>query len=560
MISRKEFGVGFLLALTLTLILNVPTFLRYTHTGKTDGAFLLSIATEDEARYVSRIKEFTDGAKLMGNPFIAEHKGDLPPGGFAELAVAIPMKVLNLSLESAIALTDLLFPILIISLTYLWCFGALKNRWLAIAATLLIIGELRIGLLRDPHPKVTLLPASLYLFALFGLQEKNWTLLLRGVLLGVMFHTYPYHWTLFVLFEALLTCTRFLEGKSLNQTFKRCLLLFGPFALFAIPWILLVRNSVDPRVIQAAYEHLGLVHTRLPVAPSLQIQLIIWIAALAILGKTKIARTRPVEKVCVMLIAGFILVNSNIITNTEAEFLGHYGRVLWPFVVVAALLAGQAVARPPLLKKVAVTLSLVGLICICESAYRGIDVIDQTEVRFSKYDNVIKYFNESSPKGSVVLASRDLSQLLTVKTSDYAFFHYGARFLFVPEDELTNRFLAFASVFPEDIDQGDGKYIAVFGNNYGSSYSKARTVYIIKKTLGLEKDPFTKTQADFIKDQSLRMKIDRELTKTNWNDVKKSLETHRVDYAVTEKALPRELQSLFTKIATVDGMEIWKKR
>jgi hypothetical protein len=555
----SELGIAFLLAASLTILLNVPLLARFVETGRVDAPLLISMANEDEARYISRIKEFSDGQPLMGNPFYKEHRNDLPPGGFAEWIIAIPMKLFGLSLGHALAITDVLFPFLIITLTYLWCVGALKNRLLAVAAVFLIIGELKLGLLRDSHPKITLLPASLYLFAVFARERKTAWLLARGILLGIMFHTYPYHWTFFAVFEGLDALAELRSLRSWRAFGKNLLLVFGPFALSAVPWTLLVRMNVDPILLRRTYEHLNLVHTRLPVAPALQAELAAWIIAFFVLRKTKLSERRASRTILLLLLAGLIMLNSNLLTGSEVEFLGHFWRVFWPIVAVAALSVAGIFLAQRWQRTIVIMISVLAVVGIAESAMNGVTLTKETEARFSKYDAVIAFLNEKAPGGSVVLAPRDLNQILPVRTDDYVFQGYGAQLFFVPEAELADRFLAFAALFPEDVGTGGSEYIGVFGNGYGSAYSKAKTVHAIQKALGLTEEPFTKTQGDFITDQEIRRRIDMSLAHTNWANVKEALDRYEVEYLVMEKTLPRELSDMFTHEVTLGQMTVYSK-
>ncbi len=555
--SKKTLFFGIGIATLFTVILNVPAFLVWQHSGRTDAALAVSMQGEDEARYLARIREFTDGAPLMGNPFAIEHKNDLPPGGFAEYAIAIPMAVLHLTLAQVLAVTDVLFPFIILFLTYLWSYAGLRSHLLTLTFVTLFFVDIQFGILRESHPKITLIPFSLYLLVLFSNERTRTALFLRGLLLGLMFYTYPYHWTYLVVFELLDGLCAYLKSWKLRPSIKEGLFIFVPFVALALPWILLVRMTVDGTIVRQAYEHLGLISTLLPVAPSLQLVVLGWVLIVGGMLWTKTRADTATKKTFLLLLAALAILNSNYVTGSEGEFLGHFGRVFAPLFLFAGVLTAQGVFVRHWQKTIVCCVTLLSVLIIASEVQTAVQFAFNAEAMFAPNREIMAYLTTELPKQSVVLAPKELNQMLPILTTDYPYMSNATHFFFVPEAELTDRYLAFAALFPESLYPDDGKYLPVFGNNPGASWAKTRTWNAILKTLKLTKTPFTKTQGDFADDQVLRKRIDTELALTNWENVRSALKKYQLDYLVTNHPLPAEVSDIFEKQKTVSTWTVY---
>ena len=182
---------------------------------------ILSTVNEDETRYVSRVREVLEGRALMGNPILKEHRNRIAINGLVEWFTAGYAALLHLDLPSAIFQTDILFSFLNIFLLLLWMNAILESPLLTLAAfTLVWIDFFSFGsaLLRESHPKSTMLLANLYLCLLFLPKDERTILrILRGMLVGLMLYSYPYHWTVFLPLEVLLLLSAWNEHRSFKD-------------------------------------------------------------------------------------------------------------------------------------------------------------------------------------------------------------------------------------------------------------------------------------------------------------------------------------------------------
>ncbi len=560
-ISKRDVLVfGVIAATVLTFIVNLPTAVEWYKTGKTDTPLIMSIQSEDEARYISRIREFSEGHPMMGNPFVKEHATDLPPGGFAEYLIAIPKHFFGLSLGQAIGLSDILFPFIIILLTYLWAYAGLRSTVLTIAFITVYYLEIRYGIVRESHPKITLIPFNMYLCVFFYGRRTTSTLLIRGILLGIIFFSYPYHWTyLFVVEACDALASFFSRHSSYKKTLKEGLCVVVPFLLCAVPWILTVKVFVDPAIVQQAYEHLGLIATRTPVAPWLQAIVGCWIIATGALIGTNIRRDEPMKKIFLLLCAALIILNSNYITGTEGEFLGHFGRVFFPLILFACFLVAQAVFSAKWQRTLAYFIIVFSSIAIAHVTLATIHEVPLARKKIDPYQKVIAFINEELPEKSVILAPSELSQILPALTDAYPFMSYATHFFFVPETELTDRYLAFAALFPESLYPYESRFVPVFGNNPGALWAKARTWHAIRSTFGYTKSSFTLTQGDFAQDQTLRQRIDTEMAATNWSTTRRTLQIYDLHYIFSKNVLPTKIRDMFRKIASIDAWNVYER-
>ena len=558
-VERRFLMWGIFMAFIITLAINLPAAVEWYRTGKTDAALIMSLQGEDEARYVSRIHEFGDGEIMMGNPFIKEHKSDLPPSGFAEVAIALPMSIFGLSLGQALALSDILFPFLILLLTYLWVYAGVRSKLLASVFLLLFYLNIQYGIVREHHPKITLIPFSLYLYMLFGYQRSRGVLVIRGLLIGIMFYTYPYHWIYLIVFEVLDGLVALFKHKSYRVSMRETLYVFLPFLIFALPWIILIRSTVDPTIVKQVYEHFSMIATRTPVAPWLQAIIVCWIAATGGLMLTKLRTDKPIRTIFLLLCAALITLNSNLITGYDIEFLGHYTRIFTPLILFTIVLTAQVLCNKKWLKRLAWFIVVFSVIAIGHLTLGITRDVRTAENAIEPQWKVIDYIRQELPENSVILAPTELNQILPALTSAYPFMSNATHFFFVSEAEVTDRYLAFIALFPENLYSGDSKYLPVFGNNPSAAWAKARTWHRILSMLGFAHGPFTKTQGDFALDQTLRKRIDKEISNTDWRKTRETLGSYELDYIFSKKPLPSELQDLFSKQTTIESWTVYKR-
>jgi len=550
---------GLLIAAALTVYMNIP-WLKVALATPGYSPVNMGTVDEDRAYYLSRIKQAASGRWLIGNSALYEHRSDISPNGFIEDLTAAIMRISGLSLGSATTLTGFLFPFLILALTFFWMNRILKSPLLTAVSLLTVWISVfgTTGLLRESSPKANLVFFSVYLAVLFGLSPGRLQKILRGCLIGIMMYSYHYHWTLLMAFEGLLVLRLLLlEHKTFHEVVLESLWVWVPLVLIAIPYGARLVSLQGNPVAAEMWRHFGMIETRLPAAPVLQIATVCWIAALFTLRLIGQQRDRESLLLLLLLIAGLIAVNSNIITGREAEFEGHYGRIIRMFTWTTLFLSlGTLLPKRWIRPVAAIVIVVIGLnAAVMLSASIKASAEDQKKWLASGKQPVFDWIKSNTKKDSVILAPYTLSSLIPVYTDDFVFMNYAARSFLVSDQELLERYLVQTAFFPEDSESIDTGVQSVFGNFPGSTYSKTKRIWQI---LTLFRKPFDKTIADFIPDQTKRRILENSLRSPDINELKTVMQKYRLDYLITNDPLPRLLSRNFQKTATIGAYTVYQ--
>ena len=556
MLDRRVLLQGLLFALFCTLFLNAPSVWQAAH-GHAGSALHVKLLQPDSVRYLSRMKEIVDGYPLMGNPVLKEYRTGVSPTGFIEMLVAVPMWLTGADLSSAIFWSNFLFPILTITLLFLWIRSLFGDTFLAIA-TIVSMSFSFGGLIEDVNPKLTLVPLGLYLCTVF-LPEKptRLPLLVRGMLLGLLFHSYSYHWTLILTFECITILHALVaRQKPLYEVIKEAAYVLVPFMLIITPYALTLFSLHATPAFSDLWRHWGVIPTRFLAAPLLQAQLLLWLVPLIVARRVGILTDDRSRTLLFLILAGLIAVNSNLITGKEAEFAGHYGRVMALFLFPALYLLLRATASRVLTRTVALVMMIVvvasyvalipGLVTRAESA--------ELQWQKSGYEALFTWLDHNVPQESVILAPYDLAGEIPLFTRDYVFMSAQARFFPVTDDELMDRYLALVAFFPEDRQSIASGVMPVFGNYAGSLYAKERSLHQLRM---LFRDSFQKTLPDFIVRQDLLRRYAEESEHPDWSSVRATLARFELDYLVTQNVPPASVADRFQKLATVGSFSIY---
>ncbi|TSC80408.1 MAG: hypothetical protein G01um101425_62 [Candidatus Peregrinibacteria bacterium Gr01-1014_25] len=555
---KSPVTIGLLLSCVITLLVNAPTLVDRARFGTWDRPLVESSADEDEARYFARIREVVDGYPLIGNPILKEHRADISPNGFAEWITAGIIITTGMPLGTAIALTDIAATFLNVLLAYLWVWGLLRHPMLAVAAATVFWADVwGVHYLVRDATKLTLLFPNLFLCLLFlPDRERRWHRLARGVLLGAMFHTYSYHWTVLAAFEGLLLLHALLiRRQPIRAWIADAACVFGPFALLALPYaIALLSRKADPAFLET-YRHFGVIQSRLPGAPALQAVLWTWLIALVVAWRARLLTGRRPLLLLFLLMASVIAVNANVVTGHEADFQGHYGRFVRLFTVAGLFLclgifllwAGKWVGVAMTVLVAASVLRTLP-VAIAESPLPAWQASDERRV--------LAWLDERLPAESVVLASYNtLARLVPVYTAHYVLTGPGARIFFATDRELFERYIVQLAFFPEDEQPTSIGAQPVFGNYPGQAFARARTTHQLAT---LFQKPFDKTIADFIPDQTIRARLERDVHPPAPVEVRSLLRRYAPDVLVTAKPLPRAYADLFTSFERVGAYTVYR--
>lgn len=507
----------------------------------------------------------------MSNPYIIEYRDAFySPSGFVDWMPAAVLTIVGMDMGRMLLVTDILFTTISVVLLWLWLRRVFQSRIIVWGCMFFLLstyyGGALEGLLRDSTPKYTMPFFLLYLYMLAlpsrGSLKQT---LMRGVLIGVMYYTYPYHWTVCLVTEGLFVLHRLMvpPRESIRAVFVRGCSALVPFIVLALPLYLLSRSVLLRPEFADYYLRYHIVRTHIPAAPTLQLVVLGGLVAVTLWAYRSGATWRqrfaalqsgPMFSITALLLAMLILLNANIITGIDPEWLGHGARVIMPVVTVAwfaAVLQWTRGRWQPVLAGVA-TLCFVVLAVQTATARWQSDHENYVAWMASDERQVLEYLVQL-PSEQVIAAPRALSERIPVFTSHYTSFAAGAHLFFVSLDELTDRYLGWVGLYPWEKELTDTATVVIFGNHPGAQWSKDRTVHNL-----LNDTPFESTMADYIQRQDLRAVIDAEHAAPDTSKTRERLDTYQVDVVIRKDSMPPEaLLTGFIKQEEIGAYEVW---
>lgn|GEM_PF-1548570 len=545
----------------LLVFINASSLTAGIFYGSWDSSLYESTTSEDELRYVSKIKEAEEGRWLMGNPFLIEYRDQgFSPSGFLEWIPATFLRIFQGDLGIALLVTDLLWSAIAILLVWAWLRALISQSGILWGTIFLLFsthfgGEL-FGILRDTAPKFTFPFFGTYLL-LLTLRSRNSLrqIFVRGVLIGIMFYSYPYHWSLCLITEAIFLLYRLLPDLQYAlqmQTWSAFLRSFlsqvaatlVPFVVLAAPLALSMRSMLKREEFYDFYDRYHIVYTHIPAAPKLQLIVLAAIGFIMV-GGWIVARKKNVGirdaleasmPLLLPLLGMMALLNANVITGKDPELLGHGGRVIFPIVTAsyAMVLARILSQRFIMIFAPVFCIGVIGF-----SGMHALKHVEQVQSGYSAWEQspeqqVLLWLRTELPADQIIAAPRVLSEKIPVFTEHSLYFAAGAHFFFVPIDELVDRYLGWVGLYPNEKEPTETASVIIFGNHPGAQWSKERTLHEL-----LSDTPFTKTMADYIPRQDLRRQIDEEHLHPDDVLTRSRLENYGVSVVIVRRdALP----------------------
>lgn len=571
---KRFLAEGFAFALLL-LCINGPSLSETIAYHHADASLFESIRNgEDEMRYLDKIREAAEGHWSMSNPILKEYRDRyFSPSGFVEWIPAMMMRAFSWDLATVLLFTDILCSGIIILLLRLWLLHVLRHRTLTWFCLFLFFstsyGGALTGILRDVTPKFTEPLFLLYLLLLaLPSRDRPAQRTLRGTIIGMMVYTYPYHWTLCLLTEAsFLMYEIFLQIRLkttmrtiVEFTIRHGCFSFLPFFILATPITLAMRSMIAHPEFSDFYSRYHIVYTHLPAAPSLQVTVLLalLLGLWAMLNFPKKCRSDQYLPVLMPLAGSMLLLNMNVITGQDPELLGHLRQVILPILTIVYVLLYRTLVPLKFLNLTAATFCVgIMLFATHNTTEKALQLHrDHSIWGQSSEIAVIYWLKDSLPKGSIIAAPRIIAEQIPILTSHYVLFSAAAHFFFVPAEELTDRYLAWVGLYPDEKESTNSGSSILFGNHPGAQWSKERT---IARLLG---KPFTKSMADYIPRQDLRRIIEEEQAeKPNPKTTEARLKRYGVHAVVLRRSQDRSgIPTNMTVRARIGTYDIWAIR
>lgn len=432
---------------------------------------------EAEPYYLSRMHEFYDEGRI-GNPYLFEHKFYGPQflQSGAETLLAIPGKLLDISVPTLNLIYKFLLPAITFLLVYVLLFRLTASSPWSIAGGLFVLighdllyainlahllhGDLWFdGFVynRPVHPQFDGMLTFLYLNVLLSahLGGKKCSFVVLSALLGLSFYTYLYSFTFFLALNFVFALLWLFSGKK-KEVRDMVIATIGGI-LLGIPQIL---------VMYAAFKHPDyalLVGVFTPeTGHLLEISkngVLVSLLFVAYLFRTQAHRVMGVAREHIIFLTGllittFVVVNQQLLTGISLQS-GHYHHIfnIPIFIIVLTFLANAAVSRLRNTRSDRVFRALpwiASVIFIATGSFMQYSSYQNWALRTSddqRYMLALRWLNAETPKESVVMANKDLSEFIPVFTSNNVMWAATAGNYFVPADR--SRFT------PENILQSD---------------------------------------------------------------------------------------------------------
>lgn len=443
-------------ALAVLLAYSLPCLMNRSRHGEP----FLNVAFSDEKIYLARVVDAYRGGSL-GNPYLAEHQGDerfMPE--LAERLLAFMAHVTHMSPLMAVAVSRILFPVLIYALLWSIALGLGMEPRLATLAALLILfkpvifsgynpGFLRYSRAISPAFCVMLLLVALRAVQFARAKATWWAALSAGGSLGLLFYsTSIYYWTLAIGGVAWLA----VAAKGRVRT--TLLASMGIALIIGVPFFVKALHQEHLPDVRATMARLDLLtpgrspdifasYTAL-VAPLVLAAFWLWRQKFGDSGRFLLP---------FMCLGTFFMVQ-NVITNRHLQGW-HWVDCLLPIWSLAAVALVRNSGIPIRTAYVTVLIAVLAASAIFfqTAAYLRWADLQKDNPEFWALDarmpRTLEWLNQNTRPNSVVVAAPELSDLLVLFTHNKVYWAQYAPQYVVPELEVEARIRSIASWRPD---------------------------------------------------------------------------------------------------------------
>lgn len=532
---------------------------------------ILPEIVNDENFYYARIKDVMDGHQLLGNAYLYEHKNELPQSVFlAEYLLAQPLKLFGIGINTARLIYNFLLPAIAFILTYAALYLVTRKRsWSLAFSSFLFFWLYPLAFIRPVSPQFNFifwLTQFIFLYLLINshnnanqqidpnstnsISNSRYSHVIRRLALlganalnfGLLFYIYPYYWTFYLIFFALLIAAYLFSDRILAL---KILIVAAGGLILAIPYFYLnYLSSLLPYYEETLTRWMIYTHS-----PS-GFRIIFWsLFGLTAFGwflcRKVINWNTKTQFFIVGILASMIAVNQHLITGRNIEFSSHYDMAAMFFLVFAlAYLVSRYNTNTRIHANdtniIKSKFVVFGWICIlgllAGAAFYGLRdysqrvfAIGENAVYRQNYAPIFEWLNKNTEKDSVVYANADLSRLIPVYTANNVFYVREANLFFISDKEVLDRFILnnFFEKFDRNFIVENDR--AIYGVRYINAYGHTVQTNKLRQILGLKKEPEV-----YLPDEAIGnvMKRTEELQKGNFLE---ELKKYKIDYLIWDK-------------------------
>lgn len=441
---------GLIFAFIVGSVVVAPQLAFIIDEGERYQGLYMMMSTESEWYYLARMHEFYDEGRI-GNPYLLEHKFHGPifisPG--AETLLAIPGKLLDISVPTINLIYKFLLPAITFFLLYLFIYRLTSSvAWSVTGGLFFLLGSTwlyannlthflrgdswffrEFVYNRAVHPQFDGVLFFTYLHVLLSALRRSsiaWYTLL-GALLGLSFYTYFYSFTFFFALNVVTMCVWYFIGKK-QEVLHIGAATLGGF-LIGFPAILAIFGAMNhPDYAQiTAY---SISHGRFAEISKnglLVSALLLMVALKArMLGIFEVYRERVLLLVA-LLVTTFLVVNQQLFTGLSLHS-GHYHHNFnIPIFIIVLMCLASAVADhlmtirssfTRIARALPTVATLIFIITALIIQYHSYSQNAPEAREDQRYVAAFSWLDENSPKDSVVMANVRISELIPIFTSN----------------------------------------------------------------------------------------------------------------------------------------------
>jgi hypothetical protein len=463
----------------------------------------------DELYYFALMRDAAHGYPNLGHAAFKEHRLDATVTTFAPAVEGLAMRASGWSTETAALLGDLLFPFLGALLLFLALRGLLRKDGLAAAGTLGIMAVIGTYWLRSSNPQIPFVLVCAYLACLCSPdRQRPWLCTARGLCIALLLYTQLLYGSLLVIVEGVDALYRLTMDRKAWKRWLTAEIVTGvTLVIGAVPKMLLSLQARGDPAITDTFHRLGVIPSRYPAAPFLQLVLVSLGIVLLQMRRRAPACKREIDTVLVLLLSGLIGLNQSLVHGIDATFSSYYANVLVFIVGMAFSLLLVATAPSDRLRSAAAWLLSGALVVSFAVAVYGEntqDIARAAAYRASPEAGLMAWLG-AQPGELVIAAPRGVSDLVPAYTDHFVLLNTYSFNQRSADRELAERYLLQTALFPDG--NTDPTYQQVFGGYAGMLGARLRTACRIKRFLHLSTSCAVDVPA-LIPHQDLRKMLD----------------------------------------------------
>lgn len=551
-ILRLDWAIGVMAAFIAALIINLPLWNGLLFEGEIQRKDVI-LESGDEVFYLTRIREAADGHIWAGHPYLYERRDQrYPLGNLWEGIIGTKMRVFNLDIKTATTLADAVLPFLLVLIFWMAMRPVLpQKKWRLLLIGILFLGFELYWWKRPISPQATAILPMLYFWALFHTQRNSMRLTaVRGILIGLMTLSYPFHWTYCLATEGLLTLHLLWKDRTWTARMKRVAAISIPFVLCALPWMIMMLDASKNPEYAEVLARLGLVTRRFPAGLNLQMYLVLAGALVWFVRRKMDDKTIP-NTLLILLAAGIAVLNQMIITGKEAEFSSHYRQILvFPFWMSLTWVGMNLTHGKKLMEAIILGASAVLLFIQTMLATQvGLQLYERlrTNPERDQPMHMVEALNMLEGE-QVILADDEFSRhYMTIYTAHYPFFTTSSHMYLMDEDMLWKRAAVQQELFPDYriIERG------MVGSSNLNRALHDQTICRIRTLLHLTNEPCARNPKDYLPPEWYALQE----AHPSQEEMLQTLKDAHVTHALM-KRVPEWLRAHVTSIETLEGYEL----